>query len=297
MKPGARPKSMRRETRGQVAEAHAAASAVPAPRLVYLYCVLPGEADVRLDGIAPMEEEPLFAVLAGHLQAVVSEVGEDFSEATLNTRIRDLDWLSPRAVRHHEVVDQLYARCKLLLPLAFGAIFRSLESLVERLSSQEGELATRLERLRGREQWDLRLSSDQERFGERLRRHSAALQQMEVELTSKPPGTRFLLEKKLRNLAASEAKRIATGVRSEVHQRLSDLAVEAHRDELPAAAQSPAVRLELRSSYLIEEAGAVGLRLAVEKLSQKYAPLGYRFELTGPWPAFTFAGGLREALA
>jgi hypothetical protein len=31
-----------------------------------------------------------------------------------------------------------------------------------------------------------------------------------------------------------------------------------------------------------------------ERLAERYAPLGFRFELTGPWPAYNFAAENEE---
>jgi gas vesicle protein GvpL/GvpF len=266
--------------------------------LIYLYCLLPAEAEVSVQGVEGLEAgSEVRLVAAGKLQAVVSDVGPDFAEAQLNARIRDLDWLSPRAVRHHEVVDALHSRCKQLLPLSFGAIFRSERSLTRRLASQEAQLLASLERLRGREQWDLKLTRDEVLFAERLDERSPELRAASAELAAKPPGTRFLLEKKLQMLQAREAQRVAAAVRKEVHDTLRGLAVEAQRDQLSAPPPGQQVRLELKSSYLVEEAAADGLKLAVGSLSRKHASLGYTLDLSGPWPPFSFAGGLREALA
>lgn len=265
--------------------------------MIYLYCLLPAELRVELDGVVPMEDaHPVKVVTAGRLQAAVSEVGEDFGEANLNARIRDLDWLSPRAVRHHDVVDGLYTRCHWLLPLTFGAIFRSRESLCQKLEASHDQLRAQLDRLRGREEWDFRLSRDEAQFGDELAKHSQALQQLQSELVSKSPGTRFLLERKLRNLQAQEAKRLAGQVKADVQRSLGSAAMEAHQDELAAIGASQKVRLELRSAYLIEEGQDAGLKEAVAILAVKYSPLGYDFELTGPWPAFNFAGGISETL-
>jgi hypothetical protein len=265
--------------------------------LIYLYCLLPGEAQLGVEDIEGMEPgRPLELVAAGLLQAAVSEVGEEFSEATLNARIRDLDWLSPRAVRHHEVVDQLFARCRPLLPLSFGAIFQSKDSLKERLAPQQHELVARLDRLRGREEWDLKLSRDEAIFRGQLREESEPVRQLETELAAKPPGTRFLLEKKLENLQSREAQRVSASVRGEVHKALSARAVEAQRDPLSTPAQPQSIRLELRSAYLVEQQDAGTLKSTADALADKYAPLGYQLELSGPWPPFTFAGGVRETL-
>lgn len=265
--------------------------------MIYLYCLLPAEVEVAADGLLAMEDaRPVRLVSAGKLQAAVSEVGEEFSEASLNASIRDLDWLSPRAVRHHDVVDGLYTRCHWLLPLTFGAIFRSEESLRQKLAAGHDQLRTRLDQLRGREEWDFRLSRDEAQFTQELAKHSPALQQLQSDLTSKSPGTRFLLERKLRNIQAQEAKRLSAQVRTDVQRTLAAAASEAHQDELATTGQAQNMRLELRSAYLTEQGKDGSLKQAVATLSAKYRPLGYALDLSGPWPAFSFAGGVGEAL-
>ncbi|HLG69526.1 MAG TPA: GvpL/GvpF family gas vesicle protein [Chloroflexota bacterium] len=264
--------------------------------LAYLYCLLPAGSEVEVAGLAGMDGARVELAQAGTLQAAWSEVGDEFAEASLNARIRDLDWLSPRAVRHHEVVDALYNRCKPLLPLSFGVIFRSVERLQDQLAARHDELSERLERLRGRDEWNLKLTRDQAVFSRELREVSPELRALRAELETKAPGTRFLLEKKIQNLEAREAQRVSVAVRAEAHSTLAAVAVEAHRDQLsPAAAQEP-VRLELRSAYLVDESATDSLQAAVEALAAKYGGLGYTLELSGPWPAFTFARGVQEAL-
>ncbi|HEX6511449.1 MAG TPA: GvpL/GvpF family gas vesicle protein, partial [Chloroflexota bacterium] len=56
------------------------------------------------------------------------------------------------------------------------------------------------------------------------------------------------------------------------------------------------IELELRASYLVQEDAVDRLKTIASELAGKYAPLGYMFELTGPWPPFSFAGGLSEVL-
>lgn len=266
--------------------------------LVYLYCLLPSGAAPSLDGLEPMEDGlPIQLAPAGQLLAVWSEVGDEFDEARLNASIRDLDWLSPRAVRHHQVVDELYARAKPLLPLSFGAIFRSLASLEQRLSQDQAGLLARLERLRGCDEWNLKLSRDQAVFNRELGQASPALSASLAQLAAKPPGTRFLLEKKIHTLQAQEAQRISAGVRADVHQAIEAHAVEAHRDQLTAPAAADNQRLELRAAYLLRESAVEVAQRTVAELEARYRALGYALEFSGPWPPFTFARGLQEALS
>ncbi|MBV9119736.1 MAG: GvpL/GvpF family gas vesicle protein [Chloroflexi bacterium] len=265
--------------------------------LVYLYCLLPVEDAPDTRDLAGLEDRPVRLVKVGSLQAAISEVGTEFGERQLNDRIRDLDWLSPRAVRHHEVVDTLFGRCSSALPLSFGAIFRSEDRLRRRLEGEMESLRARLERLRGRGEWDLKVTRDEEVFRRGLRIESAELGALQSQLEGLPPGRAFMLNKKIQLMETREGQRLSAQIRDEVHATLSELAEESRRDQLAAQRDNSGMRLEFRGGYLIEEAGGDGLKLAVGKLSARYASLGYAFDLTGPWPAFGFAGGLSEALA
>jgi hypothetical protein len=266
--------------------------------LIYVYCLLQGGMQLDTADIEAIEPGSTVSLVAvGKLQAAISEVGSEFEEDSLNEHIKDLDWLSPRAVRHHDVIDQLYGRSKPLVPLSFGAIFHSAATLRQRLSASEDKLLVSLENLRGREEWDLKVSRDQATFSAQMRQRSAPLRQLDAELATKPPGTRFLMEKKLRTLETRESQRLASRVRMDAHEKLSACAVAAHRDELTSPPRSQTTRLELKSAYLVDESQSGRLRDAVEALAAEYSNLGYHFELTGPWPAFTFAGEAREALS
>lgn len=47
----------------------------------------------------------------------------------------------------------------------------------------------------------------------------------------------------------------------------------------------------LNGAYLVERGREPELRAAVDELAAELAGGGVRLELTGPWPAFTFAEG------
>ncbi|HEU0168356.1 MAG TPA: GvpL/GvpF family gas vesicle protein [Chloroflexota bacterium] len=259
---------------------------------LYLYCLLPADTPADVVGITGIDGRAVRLERVAGFTAAVSEVGEDFAEGTLNERIRDLDWLSPRAVQHHEVVDALYTQTKHVLPLSFGAIFRDPASLAERLTQQRRQLAATLEDLCGKEEWNLKLVRDEGVFFPALREHSPELRSLTAAVSTEAPGKAFMLRKKQQAAEGGEARRVTAEVRERVFKELAAYAAKTHRDALVAPAEGSDVRLELRASYLVQETAAVGLKNASERLSIEYAPLGFRLELTGPWPPFTFAGSL-----
>ena len=46
----------------------------------------------------------------------------------------------------------------------------------------------------------------------------------------------------------------------------------------------------LNAVYLVQRENAGRLESAVEELREEHGPLGFSFELTGPWPAYNFVG-------
>jgi hypothetical protein len=51
----------------------------------------------------------------------------------------------------------------------------------------------------------------------------------------------------------------------------------------------------LNAAYLVPEARTEEFQSLVRTLSRRHAPEGLALELTGPWPAYHFAGSAAEA--
>ncbi|MHB8621097.1 MAG: GvpL/GvpF family gas vesicle protein [Chloroflexota bacterium] len=266
--------------------------------LTYVYCLLPAGARVDTEGVGAMDSRwPLRLLSAGPLQAAVSHVGAEFEADRLNAAVQDIEWLSPRALCHHDVVDSLYRQCPDVLPLAFGVIFQSDASFLGRLLADQDRFVALLDTLRGREEWDLKLARDASIFAAALARESAPLRELTAELAGKPPGTAFMLKKKLERLGVDEARAVSLGIREDVHRRLSAVAVASQVEDLAIAGRPRPTALELRSAYLVERGASAALHREAEALAGRYGPSGYVFDLSGPWPAFSFTGGVRQALA
>ncbi|MGH2365516.1 MAG: GvpL/GvpF family gas vesicle protein [Chloroflexota bacterium] len=266
---------------------------------LYVYCLLRAPDRPELADLAGIDvDQPLTLRSAGNVVAVLSQVGADFEEERLNDHVRDLDWLSPRAVRHHAVVDALYARCAVVLPLAFATLFSSPESLDAELLRDKQALLERLEFLRGKEEWELKLRRDAAAFEAALVAHSQPLREVQEALQRQGgPGATFMLRKKLERLRAEEALTLRQRVRTEVHAALSAGCAQARVDNLDVAGVGESGELEMKSAYLVERQAVNGMKLAAGSQAAQYGQLGYSLELSGPWPAFSFAGILGGASA
>src|SRR5688500_2329528 len=122
--------------------------------LLYLYGILEAGSDAyrllgagAIPGIEPTQ--PAFAVSAAGLVAAVSQAPiATFDEAPLNELSQDLTRLAPLAVRHEEVVGRLAQRTPALVPMSFGAVYRSVEGVVGLLHEREAQLKRLLDLVR-----------------------------------------------------------------------------------------------------------------------------------------------------
>jgi hypothetical protein len=46
----------------------------------------------------------------------------------------------------------------------------------------------------------------------------------------------------------------------------------------------------LKAAYLVDKAREDDFRRVLEEIGRDYEPFGFRFELTGPWPPYSFVG-------
>src|SRR5215211_2323555 len=135
-------------------ETPTATTSAHAPRsLVYVYGVLApgstGAALVRSGRVPGIDENaPLFPVEAAGLVAAVSRVPADtFDEQPLNALVADLSRLAAHAVRHEQVVRTLSRSA--LVPMTFGAVYRSTTGVASLLEQRAEEFRSLLERLEG----------------------------------------------------------------------------------------------------------------------------------------------------
>jgi hypothetical protein len=274
-------------------------SAVVAPSqsLFYLYGVLApeslGAALVRTGKVPGIDDdEPLFPVEAAGLLAAVSRVpATDFEEEPLNALVNDLSRLTPYAVRHEEVIRAL-ARSA-LVPMTFGAVYRSAYGVVRMLEERAGDLRSLLERLDGREEWGLKVFAHLPRLQAVAEQESDQLRDLARQAAAARPGRAYLLAKQRERLRGQESSRAAAGMLRETMERLTALAVDAVQEDT-GPAQPGMEQLLLKAAFLVERAGAETFSRVARDLDRSNAPRGLRLELSGPWAPYSFVRERRD---
>lgn len=265
---------------------------------IYVYCIgaraelarlFDGELPDAMEGgrgVELVEAEDLAAVACGVPLA-------DYGEGALEARLADAAWTATRALRHERAVEH-FARRATVVPLRFGTIYLRRENVARMLEERRAQLSSALARLEGREEWGLNVYVERARLREQVASLSERLREMEETAASSPPGRAYLLRKKVDALrdeeARAETRRAANVIENELASACDGSArLRVHKDEAGEQGDTAA-----RLAFLVRREDFEDFRATAERLAERYTPLGFRFELTGPWPAYNFAEGEGE---
>ena len=252
--------------------------------LRYVYGIVPAAAAGAVDGAAlvGLDGATVRTLAAGPFAAAYSEVdASEYGESGLNDRVRDLEWLTPRAATHQGVNARLLDIAGVVLPLSFGALYRDEDRVREMLREDVPARSERLRALTGRGEWVVTIVRDagQERDGD------GSLQDLDREIASSAPGKGYLLTKR-RDAVARDATARADADAAD--RALAHLVHASERSFRESVAQGGADIVVLRVSLLAPRAQAAAVDAAVRSVTGELEPRGYRVRVTGPWPAYRF---------
>lgn len=248
-----------------------------AERGYYVYGIVGGSPDLGdlhgVDGASAV-----FTVDEPGLHAVVSEVPlTEFGEEALRQRLEELPWLEEK-VRAHEDVLEHAARQTSVLPFRFGTIYRSLDAVHELLQARHDALSTALGRLAGKREWGVTGILDRERLRASVEDGGGTATEPEGE----PAGKAFFARKRAERDLEEQARALAGRLAADTHSRLAAVADQAVRDGQGL----------LKASYLVDREREEAFRAALDEVAAAGARYGFRLELSGPWPPYSFVGSV-----
>jgi hypothetical protein len=264
----------------------------PSASLLYLYGIAPVGGDASIDGVEGIAGGAVRGVAEGAVVAIVGDVpSSEFDEAPLNAHLSDMDWLAPHAERHQLVNGTVFDRAGVVLPLSFGTVFRSEESLRRMLRDRQADLIARLDAVRGCAEWVVTVRRDTPRAEAAVDTGDPSVAQLRRDIESSTPGKRFLLERQ----AADVRRRALRAADAEAAQAalavVESVARRTFREPLVAAAAGDAAQAVARVSALVERTAESRFCDSLDALHARWAPRGYALERTGPWPPYRFGGG------
>ena len=262
-------------------------------------CIAPDEADqVRyvhaiarrvsaLPGEGLRKGTPLATIGSGRLFAVTSAVpAAEFGAEALASRFEDLEWVRELALAHHRVLAGLVGRGT-FVPLRLCTLFRGPAGIEAMLARHRGPLERALDRVDGAVELGLKVQVRRSVLMDWAWQRGEALAPARAAAAGASAGRGFFVRKG----AEAETEAVARGFfetwTAESHRRLAGHAREAVRLGPDGEAGDGAIGFG--AAYLVEHRASAGFRQALRELQASHAPQGLAFELSGPWPPYSFA--------
>jgi hypothetical protein len=252
--------------------------------VTYLYCLVRSARKPNLRGVTASlpGAGPVRALDAGdRLWLIVADVGDrQYGEAAIAAGLKNIGWVSQRAVAHEAVVEQFLSAAA-LLPMQLFAIFTSDERALAHVARDRRRIERILARVGGHVEWGLRLTWDEQAVRASVEQaHRGA---------AKPAasGSAYLARK--RDLLDVNRSQL-TGARAEATRLHAALQKHARRAVRRAATEqaAPGSRLLLDAAYLVPAKRAAAFRTALRQGTRKLKTTGIAASLSGPWPPYNF---------
>lgn len=256
--------------------------------IYYVYGVTPPALDLTnapegLDGAAiGLEAEDALGALVSRLDPSA------YTPAVVEARTSDVEWLGPRAVVHDRVLTWASDQGPVAPFPMFSAMFRDAAGVRAMLRDRAVELRSALAVAAQGREYGLRVYRDDATLLGAVARLSPRLAELERDAAAATPGQRYLLERKLEAERKTESRRVSDETARDVYDTLAAQAVAARRISMPRDAAERRAALVLNAVFLVGPESYTTFRAALSRLVARFEPSGFRFEFSGPWPAYHF---------
>jgi hypothetical protein len=247
----------------------------------WVYAVANDVGPDLLTGMTGVAGEPLRTTGANGLTAVVGTVPlATFGEDALRRNFEDLDWLA-RVAQAHDAVVAAVARVVPAVPFRMATVYFDDRRVGSVLDERGDGFRVTLSRVAGRSEWGVKALLDVSLLREDEPAHTGGHE-------GGGTGAAYLRRKREHHRVRERLDQLAVVHADEIHAALTTLAADAclHRPQSPALTQQK-LPMILNAAYLVENDAAGEFADAVGR--QADLRPGVELELTGPWPAYSFA--------
>ena len=257
---------------------------------LYIYCIMQAEQVIDMsqkgiDGIGS-----LFIIRYCDLAAVVSEVeiNEFISPSADTNKEIDMRWIEEKARAHERIVKQLMKGTD-ILPAKFCSIVSSKEGIITFLADNYNEFVRAFRRLAGREEWDVKAYLSFAELEGFVTDNTPEIRERIDMLSFISNSSTYLIKRKIDNLINEHTEKHFDAVIQYIIKALRAVSdCEAFTHFEPPRCQQTETPLVFKASYLIKKTLLQSFKQQLNKLSDELEPEGITFELTGPWPPYTF---------
>lgn len=262
-------------------------------KAIYLYCFASSAFLSTVEGVGVDGINPVFLLPCMDIVAVCSFVcSHEFFGNMAENGTGDLARVGLLACRHEQVIERAMIYSP-VLPLRFGTVFDSYASLQVRLKKHYEGIKLFLDMASGKDEWAVKAFLNRAGACEQLSKEALAARGKE---TSMSPGALYLKERRMGALRKEAVNRSveeickSTGV--ELGRIASDVRV---RKPLAGEALGGLKDMIVNWAFLVSKDIAPDFCACVRRANELCAVPGLAFEISGPWPPYSFRPCLEEA--
>lgn len=252
----------------------------------YLYC-LRKKNPTPIKAVKTINKGEVYSISHHEIEAVVSEVNlEEFGSEEIQKKAQeDVNWIKEKAQIHEHVIEQaMGSGGKILpvIPMKFGTIFKTKQSLEKILEKNYLKFKKLLEDLKRKQEWGVKIYLAEKVFTKHLRTPRK-------ELKTLPKGMEFFVKKQMEEVIKKEKNRRLKKIVQQVFANLQKLAVDSSQGKnLDKAITGKEEAMVLNASFLVKEEKVREFQNQVKGLKVKYQRLGLIVQESGPWPPYNF---------
>jgi Gas vesicle synthesis protein GvpL/GvpF len=264
-------------------------------RCVWLYAVADDSAFAAGSAVAALAAGvgggPVRTVSAAGLTAIVGDVDErEFGASALRRNLEDLNWLDRTARAHHAVIEAA-AEHGPVVPMRLATVYSCDEKVAGMLRSRAADLHGALSRITARSELGVKAFAVEPDAAEAPAPDAPDAPDAPEEQTGPPtgPGAAYLQRRRAQLNARRSGHEQALVSAQQIHDELGrhSVAARLYPPQSPDLAGGSA-RMVLNAAYLVADERADEFAAAVTDLTVRHPSV--RLALTGPWPAYSFAG-------
>jgi len=249
---------------------------------IYLYCIADGSKKLSLDKIGIGGNE-VYSLPYQEISAIVHNCPSRPYESEDKDMVKD--WL----MTHQKVVDCAWQRFGAVLPLAFDTIIIGeqgidpKENMKKWLQKDYERLKEKLDKVKGKQEYGIQILWDPKVMVEKIARDTSEIKNLKEELKSKPPGTAYMYEEKIKNLLRREMEKRADEYFKDFYSRIKKEVFDIHIDKAKKVDDNLQMLMNLSCLVIKEKIEKVG-----EVLEEIKKESTFHVRFTGPWPPYSF---------
>jgi hypothetical protein len=266
---------------------------------IYLYGLVPTkEAENQLfpsmkgfDG-----HTELFTIPIQDITAIVSLLdSKQYSEEMIQDRMnQDMEWLQEKAFHHHEIVINL-AKLHTIIPLKFCTIYQSQERLIEAIQSTREKIAATFKALSGNEEWNVKIYCEDSQLKKHVSEKNPIIEAKKAKISELPKGRQFFELKKIDKLIDSELEKEKKRISENIHNQLKHFVLQGNvKRNWNKDVTGRRDNMTWNGVYLVSKKKVEPFLKMIKQYEEKMHGLSWRFEASGPWPAYHFSSFIGE---